>query len=562
MVEFKQTVINKVGRVAEGTIKPVSAEHKNQTDNLDQISTSDASAHTDPATLAQQLRQQLNIESYGHASRGYQDDISIASTDFLNVARASFAQEPDLDSLFIKFDSLLLQTTQAHDNVLNVLGKLGKLSADNESQLQTNKDKVTDQLSRLFNNYQEYKKPTKDDNAARFNIEMRTEQGDIVKISFKQQQSGFVDDSPLLTGLGMQIQGELSEQEQQAIINLYQHLNEHLNQTWDSISGNFSVDSFDLKNGFDTNVLSGFNVKSYKQNAYSNFDYQIDKVHNSHTMSQSLLVGKEKKVAYSIDVTTALVSAGKRQQALLDKILTHLDKAGHGSLHEGKVNHFLVSSFANMIHSQGVEPSKRSALSAANAQILKRDMQLGGLGLGHFSEVPDYKASMQVAGSNDIGSYRTKLDMSQQSTAQVVGNELQIKQQQEFNIKSHKRVNSESRLGQKVIHWQLSQTIELIANFDADGKLQSHKKKFKEDNMTATQYFNTDYQKEMFKEHHKLEQQTQLKILDNKANWQTQQKQDKQSTLYRLEGFKTYQEVASSRYIREYQQVKQFKFKQ
>ena len=458
--------------------------------------------------------------------------------------------------------SLAQQSNDAHNTVRDMFAQMGQLDSKTDEDLTNSQNDIATRLGQLADNYTKYKPSKGIAIRAAFNVEMTTMEGDKIAISFSEKSFTSVMDN-VKSGLGMQIEGEISEQEAEALGRLYQDIEKYIEESMGGAAGRYSMTAFDLSESFDSSVLSGFTIKSENGGMRSEFGYQIDLASRNQTMHVQM---QGSGLEYEMDITTALDGSSNRKEKVLETLQKSLDEMNVDDMTAARANKFFLDSFDSMLSNEGTQAVERDpdliTAEFLNPFIQKRDVELGMVGLDQLSELPDYSFSLDMEhhGSNGKG-HETTINMAQKTEMVLDGTGLHVKQEQTNKVDMYKYQMSWDRLAQREEHWELDEAKVIKASFKHNLDLMRHEVSGHREEMKSTTYYDHNYQKRIDTEKQKHSYRQVLEVFDARAKLTSQANNQIETAKFTKDGDKASVEVGRSRLVREYEQVLNFERK-
>ena len=300
-------------------------------------------------TLSDALLKEILPNNY---SSQFTDSPSLnqVKTSFLMYSEQEIQKNIDsFDVLKKKARGLMEHSYQAHDKVRDMFKHLGKLDQPTQDILKRSESDIKRQLSELESNYSKIE-PTKGIAfSSRFHVDITTQEGDKVSISFSNVAFPAIAEGEK-PGLGMVIEGDLSEQEAAALLSLYEEISEHIEQGYLSSGRSFAIDTFDLGTSFDSSLLSGFDVYSEEGGMKSSLGYQIDFANMEQTFSSSMSLGGL-ILNYDMEIVTEIGESSEGKQGILEKLGGALQQMDVGGVMSNQVANFIIGSFDSLLTS-------------------------------------------------------------------------------------------------------------------------------------------------------------------------------------------------------------------
>lgn len=530
---------------------------------------------------------EINLTNIVNSAQVNLSELSLPKALYEHLLPSNFALSPDHDPslegvatnfiihsenvLKINFDraisamettkSLEQQSYDAHLTVRDMFSQMGQLDSKTDEALRKSQSDISTQLGLLADNYSKFKPSKGIAVRAAFNVEMTTMEGDKISISFSEKSFTSVMDN-LKSGLGMTVEGDISEQEAQALGRLYEDIEKYIEETMSSANGRYSMSAFDLNESFDSSVLSGFKVSTEKATMKSEFGYQIDLANRTQSMHVNMQAGGD-ALKYEMDITTALDGSANGKEKVLDTLQKSLDQMNVDDMTAAKVDQFILGSFDAMLSNEGSKAVERDpdliTAEFLNPFIQKRDVELGMVGLEPLSELPDYDFSLDIEhhGGNGKG-HETSINMAQKTEMVLDGTGLHVKQEQTNKVDMYKYQMSWDRLAQREEYWELDEAKVIKASFKHNLDLMRHEVSGHRNETKSTIYYDHNYQKRIDTEEQKHTYSQLLQVFDARARLTSQAKNEVETAKHTKDGDKASVEIGRSRLVREYEQVLNF----
>lgn len=499
-----------------------------------------------------------------YLTMGRPQDINQVRRAFVDHAgRKLDENNGDLKQLKSIAHDLVLDSSQAHSRVKDMFASFGALTKDTEHLLLQSEAYIFDDIDSLANTHAEKFNQDIVDlpglMAPKFQFEVTTQEGDKVEISF-----GYSGNWSLVShrsaNLEMQVDGDISAQEQAALDALYEEVGQYISQAWSSDNKSFDLTAIDLSK-FDSEVLSSFDIDTEFHLGSSTFFYQVDHDKGEQRLATSMILGGE-LLQYDLDITTGLYGGDKGKEGVLGTLIDTLEKMDTGLRMDSQINSFMVDTFAAMLN---VKPAKEEREDGLTIKLFNKAMkvmetQIEGLNLAQLNTLPDYKFSLELSQLGRNAAHESKIDMAQTTKMWVDGLGKHAKQKQSFDVHMSRSEWSENTLRGKHTEWNLSKEQQIKATLNSLDELKHHKVTGKHDEEVIKTWLDQDYITQITKQQLNRTYSQQLDVLDATAKLVTEEK-DKyfQGAYEKIKEDGPTRTKGESRYEREYRQVLNFK---
>jgi len=362
--------------------------------------TSDFLSQFSDEKVAQLLQQQLsvlitpakkaNISSYHYSAE------ELAIRTVITSQQEGLLKNEHSDKLIQRLNKSVTDIQGAYANTSDILFNLGQLGHQQTSFLASSQQRV----ERALNPYMESINRSKqeDDDNYRFQLSVKTKEGDIINITFNSSQG--YDESAGKTAdnfsLSYEVEGDLSEAEHQALTEVLAGVGEMADEFFKVsqyansryVPVNQGDMNLDFLADFNHQQLSGFDVSFSTTEGESvlstennlDFSYSIDE-----SMQQQALVFKSDRGANKIDFTLDMAMVGAKDNQQMQQYLASLDKNLEDSRHNSsdeKASAFGKKGDANM--QQGFALFKGAFTSMSSAA--QRYSKLESLATQQFND--------------------------------------------------------------------------------------------------------------------------------------------------------------------------------
>ena len=420
-------------------------------------------------------------EQYLQYSKG-RVTISEGNSNFLN----KFQYQERITELS---KSLISHSKDAHTQVTDILSNLGQLDTEAKDYLTQSEYYIEGEVSKL-----EKLALASKDETNYFTFEVKTQEGDTVFIKYKQPEFNPFDIEDILPqdNFSITVDGDISEEEQKTLEALYKKASEFIESnfnTMQSKNGGFSLDRLDLGDSFDNSILTGFEIKMQENNNQASYNYQIDNVNQTQTLTTSMN-HNSKSLSYDFSLTTGLNQQQDNGQLAknIEQLKNVLDDTNGSFAGNSGLNQYLLDSysalFTNTEDLKSSESEKQKETQAAvelvNDELLGLEMSLPSVNLMKMSTLMDFEFSLSVSSQSGLKYYDTKLDMSQTTNVESQSQTTKVNQSKQLNVESKIVTEIPNSLDIKMHSrdYQWQQTLSAI--LDDTGKLSDYKTVSKE----------------------------------------------------------------------------------
>lgn len=484
---------------------------------------------------------------------------------YLHLADQRMKTTDSAEKLQSITDSLAFNSRQAHTKVRDMFGQLGDLTKETDSLLIQSEKYLYSELTALHNIHAE----KYHDRTARnlkfmpsFEFEVTTQEGD--KVTMKFGYSMGVAASVYSNGVQLEVEvdGELSAEENKALSALYDEVGKYVEQTMTSDSTNFAVTAFDLAQGFDANLLSGFEVSTSKAGMNSNFSYEIDKENNQQRLKAGMGLHGD-VLNYNLDITTALSGKGsdKEKDKVLATLLSTLEKMDTGTFMDSQVNKFLTQTFASVLTNTNPENKEPVDLATINQAIDKMSKRLEGHSLKGLSELADYQFSLKLSQLSNLAYHESTIKMGQDTERKIDSLGQHVKQTKSLQATMYMMRTAVNTTKGHEVNWNLDKEQTTAVSVDNDNELTHHKISGHHRETLEKKEFVDNFLKHTFAQQVDSSFSQELEVLESTAKLTINERDEHKGGLYSRVGDKPKDTLAESRYVREYKQVLNFERK-
>ncbi|PAJ75106.1 hypothetical protein CJF42_06965 [Pseudoalteromonas sp. NBT06-2] len=225
-------------------------------------------------------------------------------------------------------------TSKSNNIIQNIFSEIGNLNTNQKRLFLSNAQNTKNELFQQVSDNIDKKKPNNKyisnipDLQLSFSI--TTQDGDKISVDINKNMYKSPEDDKNLFAFTYQVEGELSIKEQKALDNLYKDIGKVSDNLFTSVENRNISQTINLKESFDSSILSGFNINfsgkneehnpsSYNKRDEFTYSYKI----NQETNMQTLEVGIEfKKQNLHFDLNTSLTGSYDegRLNAYIDEV--------------------------------------------------------------------------------------------------------------------------------------------------------------------------------------------------------------------------------------------------
>lgn len=479
---------------------------------------------------------------------------------YLYLADQKMEETKSAEKLQSITDSLVFNSRQAHSKVRDMFTQLGGLTQETDSLLLQSEKYLYSEIGALRNTHAEqYHERTSKylDLHPSFEFEVTTQEGDKVSMKFGYTLGATGHLYSTGVQLEMQVEGDLSAEENEALSALYEEVGKYVEQTMQSDRFDFAVTAFDLDKGFDAGVLSGFEVATGKTDMTSWFSYEIDNENNSQRLRAGMGLAGD-ILNYDLDITTALGGSDQGKEQVLANLLNTLEKMDTGRYMDTQVNEFLTETFASMLSKTKSDKEHEISIADVNQAIKKTSARLEGHELAELSQLADYQFSLKISQLSDRAYHESTIKMSQDSERKVDALGKHVSQTNNLDVTMFMMRFSVNTLKGHETNWRLDKEQTLDVTLDRDNELKNHKISGHHKEELEQKYFVDNTLKHTFAQQVNSSFSQELEVLEDAAKLTIEEKDEHKGGLYSRIADNAKDTLAESRYIREYRQVINF----
>ena len=429
----------------------------------------------------------------------------------------------DNEDLFNKIQNALTYSQASHKNIADIFNSLGQLDKDTESYLVASQSYIENNLKNKLpasTADNEYAKGSSlfDLPGVGFidvTFEVETQEGDTITVTYQRNAS--YGNKEGFNGLSYQVDGELSEEEHQALNQLFMGTSEYIGQVLSDDQSVSGLDNIDIAESFDMSLLKGFSIDTNKFVDKSSFAYEVNQETQEQTLSVAmnfLTMGSSQNLNFSL--TTSLL--GEKDDEELSRynleIRDLLDEFGFRQRGKEVLNDFIVDSFTSLFDVD-TQKSKHQLYNMVIPAIGKR------VGANQFtskiSSLMDYSYSLGISEfqgkSNGVS---TRIKMSQETQSQDIENLYEFSQKKSFSLSSNSSTPSSLASVDKdvVITTRKEELENKITADTANGTLNFTSKHTLDNRVESSRYYSDDSIKTLVTEESIVEL-SELKLLED-----------------------------------------------
>lgn len=479
---------------------------------------------------------------------------------YLYLADQKMEESKSAEKLQSITDSLVFNSRQAHTKVRDMFSQLGGLTEETDNLLLQSEKYLYSEIGALRNTHAEqYHSRTYHYSAIQpsFEFEVTTQEGDKVTMKFGYSFGSAGDLFSTGVQLEMQVEGELSAEESEALSALYAEVGKYAEQTLQSDRFDFALTAIDLDKGFDANLLSGFQIETGKADMVSSFSYEIDKENNTQQLQAEMWLAGD-VLNYDLDITTALGGSGEGKEQVLASLINTLEKMDTGRYMDTQVNEFLTETFATMLSKTKSDEEEEINLVNVNQAINKMSAKLEGHELAELSQLADYQFSLKISQLSDRAYHESKIKMGQDTERNVDALGKHVSQTQSLDVTMFMMRFSVNSLKGHETNWRLDKEQTIDVTLDREDELKNHKISGHHKEDLEQKHFVDNYLKHTFAQQVNTSFSQELEVLEDAAKLTIEQRDEHKGGLYSRLGDKGKDTLAESRYLREYRQVMNF----
>jgi len=295
--------------------------------------------------LHQQFSSLLTLSSVPTVSDYPYSDQELALRTVISSQQEGLLNNENSDELMKRLNKSVRDIHGAYANTSDILANLGQLGHEQKSFLAASEQRV----ERALGSYLEAMNRTdyEDNDSYSFAVEVKTQEGDIIKITFNSSQGYDEESGKSVDGFGLsyQVEGELSEAEHQALTEVLSGVGEMADEFFKVSSNSFNKYVPAGQANFNVNFLADFNHQQLSGfdvsfsttdgntsgSPENNLDlsYHIDQVTNQQALTFTSQAGVN-EIDFSLDMSIF----GGKDVKQMQQYLTTLDK----NLEDSRVN--------------------------------------------------------------------------------------------------------------------------------------------------------------------------------------------------------------------------------
>ncbi|GHB69503.1 hypothetical protein GCM10008107_18530 [Psychrosphaera saromensis] len=408
-----------------------------------------------------------------------------------NIDRISDGK--DTAELFNTVQHALTHSQSVHKNIADIFSSLGQLDNDTESYLVASQSYIENNLTNKLpaasaeNQFAQgsslFDLPGAGSMGVTFEVE--TQEGDTITVTYQRSTSYGYEEG--FNGLSYQVDGELSEEEQEALNQLFIGSAEYVGQMSVGDRKEGGLDSIDIAESFDMSLLKGFSIDTKLFGQQSHYKYEVNKATQEQTLSIEMNVsGRDAAQSFDFSLTTSLLGSKDEDEvsryALEMRDL--LDEFGFRKGDHELLNEFIVDSFTSLFD-VNTQKSQHDIDKFVIPTIGKR------VGANQFTSkitsLMDYNFSLNLAENKDRpDEVSARIKMSQKTESTSIGKLYEFTQQKNFSLYSYISTpsnaedvsrdivitNRKEKLENKVKVDGIQNTISLVSKHNLDNRIE------------------------------------------------------------------------------------------
>jgi hypothetical protein len=350
----------------------------------------------------------------------------------------------DTAVLFNTVQHALTHSQSVHKNIADIFSSLGQLDNDTESYLVASQSYIENNLTNKLpaasaENQFAQGSSLFDLPGAGFmgvTFEVETQEGDIITVTYQRSTSYGYEEG--FNGLSYQVDGELSEEEQEALNQLFIGSAEYVGQMSVGDRKEGGLDSIDIAESFDMSLLKGFSIDTKLFGQQSHYEYEVNQATQEQTLSIEMNVsGRDAAQIFDFSLTTSLLGSKDEDEvsryALEMRDL--LDEFGFRKGDHELLNEFIADSFTSLFD-VNTQKSQHGIDKFVIPTIGKR------VGANQFTSkitsLMDYNFSLNLAENKDgPDEVSARIKMSQKTESTSIGKLYEFTQQKNFSLYSY-----------------------------------------------------------------------------------------------------------------------------
>jgi hypothetical protein len=388
----------------------------------------------------------FTISSYKETKPPIPDEPFYIQQQYVNNVDGNIEQlksNEGTEDLFNKVQHALQYSEAAHLTIADIFSSLGQLDNDTESYLVASQSYIENNLKNKLPAASAENKFAQGSSlfdlpGAGFigvTFEVETQEGDIITVTYQRNSSYGNEEG--FNGLSYQVDGELSEDEHEALNQLFAGTSEYIGQVLSNDQSVSGLDNIDIAESFDMSLLKGFSIDTNKFIDKSSFAYEVNQETQEQTLSVAMnynTMGSSQNFGFSL--TTSLL--GEKDDEELSRYALEmrdlLDEFGFRNKGKEVLNEFIVESFTSLFD-VNTQKSQHDIDKFVIPTIGKR------VGANQFtskiSSLMDYSYSLGISESKgkDDG-VSTRIKMSQVTESKELENLYEYSQKKSFSLDS------------------------------------------------------------------------------------------------------------------------------
>jgi len=299
--------------------------------------------------LHQQLTSLITISKQPKVSNYQYSDKELALLTVMTSQQEGLLKNENSEKLMARLNKSVTDIYAAYANTSDILANLGQLGHQQKSFLASSEQRV----ERALSSYIEQTKriENEDDDNYRFELSVKTKEGDVINITFNSSQGYDEEAGKTVDGfsLSYQVEGSLSEDEHQALTEVLSGVGEMADEFFKLSQSSHSkyvpegqVDmSLNFLADFDHRQLSGFDVsfstsegqKTALTENQLDLSYQVDQDSQQQALAFNSKAGI-KHIDFSLDMSTLGGKDEQQMQQYLAILDNNIEDSRHNSTDE------------------------------------------------------------------------------------------------------------------------------------------------------------------------------------------------------------------------------------
>jgi hypothetical protein len=209
--------------------------------------------------LHQQLNSLITVTSEAKNSIYQYSDEELALRTVISSQQEGLLKNENSDELMKRLKNSVKDIHTAYTNTSDILASLGQLGHEQKSFLAHSEKRVERALGSYMENFT--RTVNEDNDNYRFELSVKTKEGDIINITFNSSQGYDEDTGNAIDGFGLsyQVEGELSKAEHQALKEVLSGVGEMADEFFKLGQNPYSKYAPEDQSNFDLDFLASFN---------------------------------------------------------------------------------------------------------------------------------------------------------------------------------------------------------------------------------------------------------------------------------------------------------------